>query len=126
MVPTKKYSREDLDVPFMKWSNGAMTSIERVFYREAAVEQKTDTGKTYYVQCSTWKDKKQVMFVHTTDVGSSRGQHSVSHSGCGSKGQRILQATMAQGNYAEHFHTVDRNDRDSADYTVSSAPTDGT
>jgi hypothetical protein len=37
MVPTKKYSREDLDVPFMKWSNGAMASIERGFHRKAAV-----------------------------------------------------------------------------------------
>ena len=60
MVPTKKYSREDLDVPFMKWSNGAMTSIERVFYREAAVEQKTDTGKTYYVQCALGKTKSKL------------------------------------------------------------------
>jgi hypothetical protein len=119
MVPTKKYSREDLDVPFMKWSNRAMASIERGFYIEAAVEQKTDAGKTYYVQCSTWKDKKQVMFAHTTDVGSSRGQHSVSRSVRGSTGQRILQTPMAQGNYAKHFHAVDRNDRGSADCTVT-------
>jgi hypothetical protein len=115
MVPTKKYSREDLDVPFMKWSNVAMASIEqRGFYREATVEQKTDTdtGKTYYIQCSTWKDKKQIMFVHTnTDVGSSRGQHSVSRSVRGSTGQR--------SNYAELFQAIDRNDRDSADSTVS-------
>jgi hypothetical protein len=26
---------------------------------------------------------------------------------------------MAQGNYAEHFHAVDRSDRESADYTAS-------
>ena len=53
MVPSKKFLCEDLDVPFLKLSNGAMKSIQSQWFREAVVEQKTDTGKTFYLQCST-------------------------------------------------------------------------
>jgi hypothetical protein len=95
-----------------------MKSIPRGWFREAVVEQRTNTGKTFYIQCSTWKDKKQVMFLHTTDIGASK-DYMVRRSERGSTGQRILRAPRSQGTYAMHFHAVDRNDRDSADYTVS-------
>jgi hypothetical protein len=117
MVPTEKVSCQDMDVPFHKLSQGAKDSVERGWFREAAVQLKTESGGTFYVQCTTWKDRKQVMFLHTTDIGASSG-HFVKRSVCGAQGRSTLKAPLAQQNYADHFNAVvDRNDRDSSDYT---------
>jgi hypothetical protein len=118
MVPTEKVSRQDRDVPFHKLSRGAKDSVERGWFREAAIELKTDTGRIFYAQCTTWKDRKQVMFVHTTDIGASSG-HFVRRSIRGVHGRTTLKAPLAQQNYAENLNAVDRNDRDSSDYTTS-------
>jgi hypothetical protein len=107
-----------MDVPFHKLSRGAKDSVERGWFREAAIELKTDTGRIFYAQCTTWKDRKQVMFVHTTDIGASSG-HFVRRSVRGVRGRKTLKAPRSQKNYAENFNAVDRNDRDSSDYTTS-------
>jgi hypothetical protein len=100
-----------------------MKSIPHGRFREAVVvvvvEQKTDTGKTFYIQCSSWKDKKQVPFLHTTDIATSQN-YTVRRSERGHSGQSILRAprSQAQGSYALHFYAVDRNNCDAADCTV--------
>jgi hypothetical protein len=66
MVPTNKKAHQDMDVPFLKLSNGAKDKVERGWFREACIQCKMDTGKTFYVQHTTWKDRKQVCFLHIT------------------------------------------------------------
>jgi hypothetical protein len=60
-------------------SSNALHSIEHGWICEAAVQQKTSTGKTYYIQCTSRKDKEKVIFLHTTDIGASDG-HTVMRS----------------------------------------------
>ena len=62
-----------MDVPFHLLSSSELHSIERRWFHEGAVQQKTSTGKMYNIQCISWKDKKQGMFLHTTDIGASEG-----------------------------------------------------
>ena len=118
MTLTDKKSRQDLDVPFHKLSRAAKDGVERGWYREAAIELKTRTGKKFYAQHTTWKDRKQVSFLHTNNIGPSSG-HSVNHSSRGQRGRSTFKAPNAQKDYAKHFNAVDQNDRDSADYTTS-------
>ena len=118
MVPTEKKARQDRDVPFLKLSNGAMAKIQRGWFQEAVIELKTDTGKIFYAQHTTWKDCKQVSFLHTSEIGASQG-HFVRRSGKGQLGRSQFKAPNAQKSYSKYFNAVDRNDRDSADYTTS-------
>eukprot|EP00956_Cyclotella_meneghiniana_P016026 scaffold25077_cov48-Cyclotella_meneghiniana.AAC.2 len=118
MVPIDKKARQDMDVPFLKLSNGAKDKVPRGWFREAYVEVKTDTSKIFCIQHTTWKDRKNVHFLHTTDIGASSG-HFVQRSGRGQQGRATFAAPNAQRDYARHFNVVDRNDRDSADYTTS-------
>lgn len=71
--PTDKFSRKDKDVPFRKLSNGARKKVERGWFREAVLKMKTPTGGIYYIQVTTWRDKKQVMFISSNHVGASSG-----------------------------------------------------
>eukprot|EP00956_Cyclotella_meneghiniana_P031351 scaffold82082_cov70-Cyclotella_meneghiniana.AAC.5 len=107
-------------------SNGAKDKVPRGWFREAYIELKTDTGKTFYVQHTTWKDHKNVHLLHITDIGASSG-HFVQRSGRGQQGRgqqggATFAAPNAKRDYAGHFNAVDRNDRDSADYTTSHIP----
>ena len=116
--PTEKKDRTDHDVPFLKLSNGALIQVERGWYREATLKVKAKSGRVYYVQCTTWRDKKQVMFVHTNVVGPSSGLTVMRHLK-GKKRRVELKGTNAQRDYSKHFNAVDRNDRDSSDYSVT-------
>ena len=118
ITPTDKKSRANEDVPFLKLSNGALRDVERGWFREAVLEKKTPTGKRYCIQCSTWRDKKQVMFLHTNLVGATESVTVKRH--VKNKKQRVtLQAPQSQHDYAKHFNAVDRNDRDSSDNTTT-------
>ena len=64
ILPTDKKSREDEDIPFLKLSNGVRLGVKRGWFREAVLKLKTTTGKSYYLQYTTWRDKKQVCFLH--------------------------------------------------------------
>ena len=108
---TDKKSRQDEDVPFLKLSKGALNTGE-------AVIKMTDGRKTYYIQCSTWRDKKQVTFLHTTAVGNSRG-NSVRRHTKGRRGRIKIAAPQDQEEYADNYNAVDRNDRDSADWSTT-------
>ena len=116
--PTDKKSREDYDIPFLKLSNGARDGVKRGWFREAVIELKTPTGKSYYLQCTTWRDKKQVCFLHNSQVGYSDGL-SVKRHIKGKLGRVKIDGCRAQAEYVKYFNAVDRNDRDSADYSTS-------
>ena len=68
---TDKKARADEDIPFLKLSKGTRNALERGWFREAVIQMKTKTGKTYYIQCTTWRDKKQVYFLSSNRVGAS-------------------------------------------------------
>ncbi len=72
IVPTDKKMHEDHDIPFLKLSNGACNGLERGWFHEACVKLHADR-MPYYMQCTTRKDKKQVSFLSTNNVGRSDG-----------------------------------------------------
>ena len=55
---TDEKSWEDEDIPFIKLLNGARLGVERGWFCEAVIWLKSPTGKAYYMQCTTWGDKK--------------------------------------------------------------------
>ncbi len=74
VVPTEKTSRSDEDLPFVKLSNGARNKFRRGWFSKAYMKKNLPRSKkAYYMQCTTWKDKKQVMFLATNQVGFSQG-----------------------------------------------------
>ena len=118
VTPTDKKARQDEDVPFLKLSAGAVQEVRRGWYREAYIEMKTPTGKKYCIQCTTWRDKKQVMFLHSHLVGSSTNT-TVRRHVKKQKKKIEIGAPTSQIDYVENYNAVDRQDRDSADYTTS-------
>ena len=119
---TDKKSRADKDFPFLKLSRGARDSVKRGWFREAVLGLKTPTGKQFYVQATTWRDKKQVSFLSTNEVGFSSGRTVKRHTKKREK-RDTIEAPRAQQDYAKYFNAVDRNDRDSADYSTTSSTT---
>ncbi len=70
IVPTEKKQRADEDVPFVKLSN----MLSQGWLREAYIKMTASRPrKTHYIQCTTWRDKKQVMFLSNNRIGASRG-----------------------------------------------------
>ena len=112
-----RMERDD-DIPFHTLSTGALATVERGWFREAVIEKIAAFGKKFWIQCTTWRDKKQVTFLHTSEVGASSG-HFVTRRTKGKKDHSILPAPKAQLDYAKHFNAVDKNDRDSSDFTTS-------
>ena len=79
------------------------------------VGQKKDI---YHIQCTTWKDKKRVTFLHSRLVQNDGDTKVKRHV----KGKRLridLNAPPIQPEYVKYFNAVDTNDHDSADYSVS-------
>ena len=118
IVPTKKYAPKDDDILFHKLSTGILGSIPHGWYYQAALAKKF-RRKEYYVHATTWKDHKQVMFLRTVNIESSRGLHTVRRSKRSHSGRDVFPAPLAQLDYAENNAAVDRNDCDSADYSTS-------
>ena len=116
--PTDKKTRLKHDVPFLKLSNGARNAVPRGWYREAVLEMRTASGKLFYIQVTTWRDKKQVMFIHTNTIGRSINNFVRRHVR-GERQRNVIRAPLAQKHYRENFNAVDINDRDSADYSTS-------
>ena len=115
---TDKKARADGDIPFLILSKGARNALERGWFREAVIQMKTKTGKTYYIQCTTWRDKKQVCFLSSNRVGASEGLTVRRHTKK-RKQREVLAAPRAQRDYVRFFAAVDRNDRDSSDYSTT-------
>ena len=69
---TEKKIWELDDFPFYKMSAGTLATVERGWSRCATKEIKYKLDK-YYIQGTTWKDKKQVRFLHTYKVWPNDG-----------------------------------------------------
>ena len=106
-VPSEKKHREKEDFPFLKLSNGARNSVARGWFREAVLELKSPTGTTYYIQATTWRDKKQVCFVSTSNVGFSNGL-SVRRHVRGKREREVIDGVRAQLEYVKWYNAVDR------------------
>ena len=117
-VPTEKKHRKNEDFHFLKLSNGARNLVARGWFREAVLKLKSPTGTTYYIQATSWRDKKQVCFVSTSGVGFSNGL-SVRRHVRGKRERKIIDDVRAQIEYAKWYNAVDCNDRDSADYSTT-------
>jgi hypothetical protein len=118
LTPTNKKTRTRKDVPFLKLSNGTRNAVPRGWYREAVLEMKTARSKRFYIQCTTWRDKKQVMFLHSNTIGRSYDNYVRRHVR-GQQNRNVIPAPFSQKHYREFFNAVDINDRDSADYSTS-------
>ena len=113
IVPTDKKTREDHDIPFLKLSNGARNQLDRGWFREACL--RLSEGRThYYLQCTTWEDKKQVSFFSNNKVGRS-DDLTVQRRVQGKRTRDTIVAPQAQADYVSNYNAVDRNDRDRAD-----------
>ena len=77
-----------------------------------------NTNEKYHIQCATWKDKKQVTFLHTHLVKND-GDTKVKRHMKGKRQRINLNAPSIQPEYVNYFNAVDVNDHDSADYSVS-------
>ena len=117
-VPTEKKDRQAEDFPFLKLSNGARNSVHRGWFREAVIKLKSPSGTTYYIQATTWRDKKQVCFISSSHAAFSNGL-SVKRHVRGKRDREIIDGVRAQLEYTKWMNAVDRNDRDSADYSTS-------
>ncbi len=119
IVSTEKNEWAAHDVPFLKLSNGARNMVERGWYREAVIKMKAEqSNHAYYIQCTTWKDKKQVKFLSNNNVGRSVGLF-MKRRVLGKKTKNIIPGPRAQADYVENFKAVDRNNRNSQDYCTS-------
>ena len=116
---SEKVSRGCDDIPFHKLSKAALAHVDRGWSRRATRRFKSNHGRQeYVVQCTVWKDKKQVGFLHTTCVGQNDGSTTLRHE----KGKRSwieITCPPVQKDYIQHFNGVDHNDRDSAEYPSS-------
>ena len=116
--PTDKKTREEYDIPFLQLSNGALSRIVCGWSRRATRSIKTKKNKKYHIQCTTWKDKKQVVFLHTDVVGSNGIGTTLRH--VKKKRYRVeIGCPNIQKEYTEYMDAVDINDRDSAEYSIS-------
>eukprot|EP00984_Skeletonema_dohrnii_P004810 scaffold1689_cov99-Skeletonema_dohrnii-CCMP3373.AAC.1 len=116
--PTDKKARADRDIPFLKLSKGALNTLKRGWFREAVIVIKAKNGKRYYVQCCSWKDKKQVCFLNSNEIGYSDGT-TVRRHRRGKRMRELINAPNTAVEYALYYSAVDKNDRDSADFSTS-------
>jgi hypothetical protein len=84
--------REDQDIPF--W---ARNGLEIGWFCEACVKLSADRTP-YYLQCTTWKDKKQVSFLSNNKVGRSDGM-TVQRRVRGKRTRDTVAAPRAQADY---------------------------
>ncbi len=67
------------------------------------------------MQATTWRDKKQVLFLDTAKVGMSNSIDNKFHVK-GKQEKITIQSIQAQQEYAQNYEGVNRNDRESAEY----------
>jgi hypothetical protein len=119
---TTKERRGEDDFQFHKLSNGAMKSIPRGWSRRATREFDfcyESRIEKYCVQCTVWKDKKQVAFLHTHKVCSNTEGQVVFRREKGKRQRLELPCPPVQPDYAHHFNGVDIQDKDSANYPTT-------
>ena len=87
--------------------------VPEVYIKMTCCRPKTNT-----IQCTTWRDKKQVIFLSSNKVGASHGL-TVKRRVRGKQEQLTIPEPHAHAKYVESMNGVDRNDHDSADYLTS-------
>ena len=115
ILSTEKKSDEDRHVSFTKLSSEDNNSISKGWFREAIIEMKTFHAKKYYMQCTTWRDKKQVCFLSSNRVGVSEVLFAKRFSK-GRKTTDIIAGPQAQADYMLVFSSMDKNNQVSTDY----------
>ena len=118
VVTKDSKERTENSIPFRKLSNGALKKVKRGWMRKATLPVVMKNNEKYHLQCTTWKDKKQVTFLHTHLVQND-GDTTVKRHVKGNRQRIDLNAPPIQPDYSKYFNAVDVNDHDSADYTVS-------
>ena len=69
ITPTDKKSHSYHDIPFIKFQNGSRNGLQRGWYHGSEINIKNQTGKAYFIQCTTWRERKQVLFLNLNEVG---------------------------------------------------------
>ncbi|KAL7547323.1 hypothetical protein ACHAWF_015821 [Thalassiosira exigua] len=117
---TQKKSRSSADFAFHKLSNGAKKLVPRGWLRWAqkAVKDGANRGM-YFVQNTTWMDRKQVGVLHNWKVGPPKDSCRILR-WCRElrKRQHISSHEIVQ-DYIDKMRGVDRIDRMMADYNMS-------
>ena len=109
-APTEMKNREEYDIPFHKLSNFVLNSIVYGWSRRATTPIIGENGKKGIVKVTTWKYRKQVMFVRTHMVGSMDGETSLRHVKGQNNGAEIDCPPVAK-DYAVNMNGVDKSDR---------------
>ena len=117
-APTEKKRREADDIPFHRYSSKAIDSLEQGWSRHATTTIKGKYGKTGMVQVTTWKDRKQVMFVHTHMVGNTDGETTLRYVK-GKKNRAEISCPPIAKDYSLNMNGVDKSDRDGRDNSVT-------
>jgi hypothetical protein len=115
---SEKYDRKEEDFPFPKMSNATVQNLGRGWQRNATRFIEASNGDKCCVLANTWIDKKQLGFRLSGKVVKQKGNTTKRYV----KGQRVrkdISCPQVQQDYAMYFNGVDRNDRDSADFTTS-------
>jgi hypothetical protein len=73
----------------------------------------------YFVQCTVWKDSKQVAFLHTHKVCANTTNQVVLRREKGKKQCLELECPPVQPDYAHHFNGIDIQDKDIANYPTT-------
>ena len=85
---------------------------------KAQILERKSPQQKFFIQCTTWKDKKQVMFLHTNTIGRTKDNHVRRHVR-GQRDRNVIRAPLSQATYIKWFNAVNRNDHDSADYSTT-------
>lgn len=109
--------RKDNSLPFCKLSSGIIEKLKRGWMRKTTRTYKEDNS-TYNMQCTIWKDEKQVLFLHTNLVKGD-GNTKVKRHVKGERKRVNLDALPIQPDCVQYYNAVDINDRDSVVYSCS-------
>jgi hypothetical protein len=115
---TKKKSRTADDFPFHKITNSALKKVPRGYKRQATQEIFKDKRHIFTVQATSWKDRKQVGFLHNNLVQPTKDYFVKRYVKSQQKRQKISSHEIVS-DYSKYMSGVDHKDRDTADWTVS-------
>ncbi len=120
IVPTEKNEWAAQDISSLKLSNGAQNMVKRGWYCKTVLKLKAEQSNQayYYIQCTMWKDKKQDKFLSNNNVDRSVGIFMKGRVR-GKKTKDVIPGPRSHADNVEIFNSVDRNDRDSADYSTT-------
>lgn len=92
-----------------------INKVEHSWFREAVIPLKTSMGREYYIQSTTWQDKKHVMFIHTTQSVLWR-KHTLWKD---MSNTANFACPKIWEDYATYFNAIDCNDCESANFTTT-------